>query len=154
MNGAYTGSGAITVASGAMLDGSGSASVALVVDGEIAPGNSPGTLTVGSLDLNGSLAYEVDGAASDLLIVTSGLDITGASLDITDLGGGWTEGVYVIAQYGSLTGTFAGVTGLDSGYSIVYDHNGGTEIAAVVPEPATMSLLALGGIAMLRRRKK
>jgi len=31
---------------------------------------------------------------------------------------------------------------------------GGTYTLTVVPEPATMSLLALGGVALLRRRRK
>ena len=155
LNGAHTGAGACTVAGGATLSGTGSTSAAVTADGTIAPGNSPGALTVGSLDLNGSLAYEIDGAASDLLVVTGALDITGATLAITDLGGGWTEEAYVIAQYGSLTGTFSGgVTGLDAGYHVEYDYNGGTEIAAVVPEPATMSLLTLGAVVMMRRRRK
>ncbi len=154
VNGDCSLSNTTTVSSGAKLGGSGSVGAAVInAGGTIAPGNSAGTFTADSLDIDGTLAYEVDGVASDLLVVVNDLDIDGATLAITDLGGGWT-GVYVVAQYGSLTGSaFASVTGLDGDYTVVYDYNGGTEIA-LVPEPATMSLLALGGIAMLKRRKK
>ena len=60
-------------------------------------------------------------------------------------------------EFGTLT-----VTGLEAGQSVELTYTAesvaaaadGTIIATIVPEPATMSLLALGGIAMLRRRKK
>ena len=78
---------------------------------------------------------------------------------------------------GSLVGTFTGTTGIVTGIGPMrvgdgYQDTGrdfkgnlddvrlydealdATAIAALVPEPATMSLLALGGMAMLRRRKK
>ena len=48
--------------------------------------------------------------------------------------------------------------GQDLGLVLAYTGGGWPEIddvsISVVPEPATMSLLALGGMAMLRRKKK
>ncbi len=62
------------------------------------------------------------------------------------------------------TGEFGTVTatGLEAGQSVVITYTAesslgaadGTVTATIIPEPATMSLLALGGMAMLRRRKK
>jgi autotransporter-associated beta strand protein len=72
---------AITVASGGTLMGSGSGG-ATTVSGTIAPGNSPGTLTVGSLTLNGGGVYTWEMA-----------DATGAA------GTGWDR----IASTGLLT---------------------------------------------------
>jgi len=40
---------------------------------------------------------------------------------------------------------------VSNGYLTAFDHL--TLTATSVPEPATMALLALGGLAMLRRRK-
>ena len=40
-------------------------------------------------------------------------------------------------------------------YTLAYDGGSGTDVVlSVVPEPATMSLLAIGGLAIIRRRKR
>ena len=48
----------------------------------------------------------------------------------------------------------AGVTGLDPQYQLDYNYLGQHQIAAVVPEPSALALVALGlfGTFMLRRR--
>ncbi|MER9434742.1 autotransporter outer membrane beta-barrel domain-containing protein [Mesorhizobium sp. M0618] len=123
------GSSETTVNSGGTLGGSGSIGGAVIVadGGVLAPGSSPGTLTVGSLSLSSGsiLDYElgqagiVGGGVNDLIEVTGALTLDG-SLNITDVGG-FGPGVYRLINYGgALTdnglelGTLpAGVTAAD-----------------------------------------
>ncbi len=98
----------VTVNSGGTLGGSGSIAGAVIVadGGVLAPGSSPGTLTVGSLSLSSgsTLDYElgqagvVGGGVNDLIVVTGNLTLDG-SLDITDVGG-FGPGVYRLINYG------------------------------------------------------
>ncbi|MER8632390.1 autotransporter outer membrane beta-barrel domain-containing protein [Mesorhizobium opportunistum] len=97
-----------TVNSGGTLGGSGSIGGAVIVadGGVLAPGSSPGTLTVGSLSLSSGsiLDYElgqagvVGGGVNDLIEVTGALTLDG-SLNITDVGG-FGPGVYRLINYG------------------------------------------------------
>jgi autotransporter-associated beta strand protein len=64
---------------------------------------------------------------SDVLAVTGALDISAATLNLT--ASGLTAPAYVIATYGSRTGTFTAVNGLPDGYIIDYAYNSGTAIA-------------------------
>ena len=128
-----TASGLVTVASGATLGGTGTIGGNLASDAGsiIAPGASIGTLTtLAPVVIGGSLAIEVDATSSDRLTVGGSLDISTASLDITALAAP-AETAYVIASYGVLTGTFASVTGMPSGYTLNYNYNGLGQIALV-----------------------
>jgi autotransporter-associated beta strand protein len=71
----------------------------------------------------------------DTLAVTGALDVSGAILDLA-VTGTPTAPAYVIATYGSLTGTFAAVNNLPAGYVINYSYNSGTAIALVTGAPA------------------
>jgi outer membrane autotransporter protein len=94
--GSATGTATVTVANGGTLGGSGTISGVVTVNdgGIIAAGNSPSTLTVGSLILNNAsiLDFELDspsgtaGVDSDLIAVSDNLTLDGI-LNITDLGG-------------------------------------------------------------------
>lgn len=126
-------SGAVSVAAGATLGGTGTlgGNLTTVAGSVLAPGTSIGTLTtVAPAIIGGSLAIEVDASSADRLAVGGSLDISAATLDITALAAP-TQAAYVIASYGVLNGTFAGVTGMPSGYSLNYNYNGLGQIALV-----------------------
>ncbi|MHB1156155.1 MAG: PEP-CTERM sorting domain-containing protein, partial [Phycisphaerales bacterium] len=83
------------------------------------------------------------------------LDITNATVDFDELVA-VDDPAYVFATYGSLTGIFApgNILDLPAGYVIDYNYQGGNQIALVIPEPATLGLLALGGMMIATRRSK
>lgn len=121
LNAANSYTGTTTVSAG-VLGGSGSVAGPLVVEaaGTIAPGTSAGTFAAGATTILGTYACEIDGGNKDMLAVTGNLDVTGGTLAVSQLAAP-TLPTYVIATYtGSLTGTFASVTGLPSGYSVSY----------------------------------
>jgi hypothetical protein len=119
VNGINNNTGTTTVVTGSTLSGTGTLPGPLSVAGTLAPGSSVGTLSSGSATIAGTYACEIDGSSADRLSVTGDLDLTGSTLAITGTG---TATSYVISSYtGSLTGTFASVTGLPADYSVVYD---------------------------------
>ena len=115
---------ATTVVDGAKLGGSGSigGDVTIADGGILAPGSSAGTLTLGSLSLNGGsiLDYElgqagvVGGGVNDLIVVTGDLALDG-TLNITDIGS-FGPGVYRLMNYGgALTDNGLELGGLPTG---------------------------------------
>ncbi|RWL80065.1 MAG: autotransporter outer membrane beta-barrel domain-containing protein, partial [Mesorhizobium sp.] len=100
------GNTAVSVNSSGTLSGVGTIAGPVTVDGTIAPGDSPGTLTVGSLTLNAgaNLDYElgvpgtVGNGVNDLIVVNGDLTLDG-TLNITDVGG-FGPGVYRLINYG------------------------------------------------------
>lgn len=98
-------SGSTTVRSGATLGGTGTLTGAVTVENGaiIAAGNSPGVLTVGSLDLNNSsiLNYELGNPSSDRIDVTGLLNLDGILNVAATTGFG--AGAYRLFNYGSLT---------------------------------------------------
>jgi len=122
---------------------------------QLSPGGAgtAGTLAVtGPATLGGTLRADIGGAAADVLNVSGVLDITAATLNFNQLGP-LTASSYVLASYGSLTGgQFASVQNLPAGYSLDYNYQGANQIA-LVPEPTAVSLLALGGLLLRRRRR-
>lgn len=115
----------------------------------LSPGASPGTTAVtGDTALAGTYLCEIDGSNNDLLEVGGNLDISAATLDVDVLGGGTTESAYVIATYGSLTGTFSSVVDLPAGYLLDYDYNVGgstNNIALVVDTPPNATSVTASG---------
>jgi autotransporter-associated beta strand protein len=108
----------VTVTATGSLGGSGTINRSINAAGIVAPGSGTGTLTASAAAITGTLAVEVNAASADQLVLTGNLDITGATLDVALLGGGFTQPSYVIATYGgTLTGTFATIT---PGYSVTY----------------------------------
>ncbi|MGJ7603193.1 autotransporter-associated beta strand repeat-containing protein [Variovorax sp. LT1R20] len=109
-SGSATGTGTVQVQSGATLVGSGTIAGAVFVanGGILAAGNSPGTLTLGSLGLgSGSvLNYELGqagvpgGALNDLINVTGDLQLDGTLNIAQSAGGSFGPGLYRLMSYG------------------------------------------------------
>ena len=163
-------SGGFTLGSGQTLKGSGIVSLAagqaLTVNGGLAPGNSPGTLTLdGALTLGSSNVsnFQVNGWSSGAydLVQQASSDKTvtfGGSLNVTfdsNVDVGWAK-IFDFTNYaGSLApGGFA-YSGLTGGKTASFD--AATGILTVVPEPSVLALLTAGLLGLLayawRKRK-
>jgi hypothetical protein len=152
------------------LKGNGSYATNLLTNsGTVAPGASPGTLTIaGSFaqTASGTLAAELFSAAnSDLLNITGSASLDG-TLALSCYGGcaGLAIGdtITLLTSVGATTGSFAYVTlsgfGAGFAYSLIYDPND-VKLAILnvgaVPEPGTWLTLALGlGAIGLRLRPR
>lgn len=171
INGNISTSSLTTVKSGASLSGSGTVGALTVLNGgTLAPGNSPGTLTVGgtlSLENLSVLSFElnpadttVGGGINDLITGVTGLTLDGL-LNVTATTGsfaGVTSGTWRLFNYsGSLTNnalTLNTMPALDSGYSWFVDTSTTNQVnLTIVPEPAAVLLGGLGMLALLRRRR-
>jgi hypothetical protein len=127
----------------------------------VSPGDAAmGTLTIdpaASVDFGAGsdLTINALGAANDILAVDGNLNLSGAG-DTLNFVGTPTAGLYTIVTYtGSLTGTFTNLN--VQGYVINYGTGSNSSITlSRVPEPATLGLMAVGGLGILvagRRRK-
>ena len=138
-SGSATGSGSVSIASGGTLDGAGfiSGLVSVASGGIVAPGNSVGTLTVGSLTAaSGSIFnFEFNGTpANDRINVTAsdGLTLNGGGFNLfaeNTLNGWTTTGNYNLVQYaGSIQGTGTGALSVlnpQAGYGYTFGSSGG-----------------------------
>ncbi|MCG3147532.1 MAG: hypothetical protein PCFJNLEI_00972 [Verrucomicrobiae bacterium] len=152
-NGFAIGAGVKTVAG--TLRGNGSVVGDATITGDLSPGLSLGTLVFSNnLTLTGSYQAEFGDGGNDQLVVVGDLTLSGATLDLTAVGGVTGE-AYVIASYGDLFGTFSVTNGMPVGYMVDYNYNGANQIAiVVVPEPSSIALV-VGGLlllGLLRRR--
>lgn len=105
-----------------------------------------GASDIGSPKYHGNSLLMKLGSASTLELTTSGASIGDSWLlidGITSFGG---------VDGGDSTGVFGSVVN-NEGLTIDIGYDGGTLNATVVPEPATMILLGLGGLLGLRRKK-
>jgi len=97
--GSGTGSGAVTVVSGATLGGTGIVGGPVTVYGTLSPGNGSGTLTISNnlvLVAGAVLQYEL-GTNSSQSVVSGNLTLNG-TLNVTD-GGGFSNGTYTLFRY-------------------------------------------------------
>lgn len=117
----------LNASGGATLGGSGQINgTVTIADATLAPGNSPGTLTIGSdlvLGANALVSFElgapdgVVGVASDLVNVNGNLTLDGR-LDVIDAGG-FGAGLYRLFNYGgTLTDNGLDLGTLPTGYAI------------------------------------
>lgn len=162
--GSATGTGGVTVSAGATLGGNGrinagNSSITINSKGRLAPGSAASsvgalTLTASSLALQGTLAVDLSGSVGDLLALTGALDLS-AKTDVLEFSslGTPTASSYTLATYTSEVGKFDSVTGLPTGYDLVYGTNALTLVAA--PEPSTWLAAALvsGVMAYSNRRR-
>lgn len=102
--------GAVIVQSGGTLAGSGTilGAVSIAGNGRLAPGNSPGTLTVGSLALSSGSQMDFElgqagtpgGALNDRVSVTGDLTLAGTLNVAVSSGGSFSPGLYRLFDYG------------------------------------------------------
>ena len=165
--------GSYSLPSSASLSGVGTLSgsgKSLAVLGSLAPGNSAGTITLGSgftLDLSqsGSSVFEITNptytAGTYDLVAGDGSVVFGGILNLAFSGGSYADGTNVLqlfANTGGRSGNFSAVnaTGLAAGQSATF--NPVTGFITVVPEPSTYAMalagLACGGYLRFRRRKR
>lgn len=138
-SGSATGSGTVSVANSGTLGGSGSISglVSVASGGIVAPGNSVGTLTVGSLTAAAGSIFNFEfnsSPANDKINVTSndGLTLNGGGFNLyteNTLNGWTTTGDYNLIQYaGSIQGTGIGALSVlnpQAGYGYTFGTSGG-----------------------------
>ena len=173
-----TAAGAVTVAAGATLGGSGVIGGATTIQsgGTLAPGNSPGVLSfAGDLTLEGAVVMELNGLsrATQYDGIDVGGQLTYGGALTLNFGSAFANGdSFNLFDFGSaagsldsitFTGAYAGVLANDSG--LWTGNIGGQDFSYlestgelnVVPEPSTCALLALvaggwGARRFLRRR--
>jgi autotransporter-associated beta strand protein len=165
--GSYSMPSSASLAGVGTLSGSGKS---LAVLGSLAPGNSAGTITVGTgftLDLSnsGSSVFEITSPAYTAgtydLVSGDGSVVFGGILNLAFSGGSYADGTNVLqlfANTGGRSGSFSAVnaTGLAAGQSATF--NPTTGFITVVPEPSTYAMalagLACGGYSIFRHRKR
>ena len=164
VDGDISASSGITVASGAALGGSGTmGAVAIPSGGTVAPGASISTMFTGDLTLNAGSLYdwEVDtGESADLIDITGNLNLPGAANSVTvnviQLGAvsfGDTNVLFTVS------GSISSTTALYMDYPPTLNGPVNPEvigddviITGIIPEPATLGLLGILGLAFLRRK--
>jgi fibronectin-binding autotransporter adhesin len=167
--GSATGSGALTVASGATLSGSGIIGGPATVSGFLNPGNSPGDITFNNsllLNSTATLTIEITGITVGQFdrVVGAGINTFtfGGILALDNTGYSATLGdtIAIFDNWSELDGLFASITGTDLGGGLSWDtaNLGIDGTIQVVPEPSTYALIALAasglGAHILRRRRR
>jgi len=182
--GSGLGTGEVAVGGGGTLGGGGiiSGPTAIGSGGTLAPGNSPGLLTLGSsLTLAGgsTSVFEINGAGrgttydaidvaglttygGTLSLVFGSTIAGGTTLDLFGLGGGEVESFSAITASGDYTGAFVNNSGiwtlLNGGQTLTFTESSGDLLVTgvAVPEPSAAAALAGVGtlaFAALRRRR-
>jgi polygalacturonase len=135
--GSGTGTGAVTVLSAARLGGSGVLGGPVTVNGTLAPGNSPGTLTISNdVTVSGGAVVQYElGTASDLTVVSGNLTL-GGTLNVTDAGG-FTNATYTLFTYGGALNNTGLTVGMIPSTNFNYTIDTGTagQVNLVVSNP-------------------
>lgn len=165
----------VTVNDGGTLGGSGIIRGTVTVNdgGSLAPGNSPGVLTIAGLTLAGGANFVVDlfgttpGSQYDQLIVTANNIVLGSANLVLNITGPLNKFNYgdVLTLIdntgsGSISGMFLGLNDGDFIYvsgnrfaAITYQSGpGGDVLLTILPEPASAAALLSLGLCLFRRR--
>ncbi len=148
--GSGLGAGAMSVATGATLGGTGAFSGAVAVAGRLAPGPVTAVLSTGPLCFGsgGTLALELNGATPgsghDQVAVTGAVDLSGVALDVSaatplQVGDAFT----VVSNDGAdaVVGTFASGSAFTTGkYAFAIDYAGGDGNDVVLTASAITNL--------------
>ena len=172
-NGGVVNATTINVGTGGTLNGNGTINANVVVDGgTVAPGNSPGTMTInGDFDLlMGRLLVEIAGTGAgqfDVFNVLGNADLSGGIVEFRFQNGfalttGQTLDFFDATGILNLTGVTYEVSGLEDGFQfdIAQDGGGGLAVEALndgealpTPEPATAGLIGAGFLALWSRAR-
>jgi len=170
--GSATGTGAVTVGENGTLSGNGIISGAVTVDGTLAPGVSPGTLTISNtLTLTGTAKLNFELHGTDLTIGGGINDLVDGVTDLT-LGGALnvsetSPGTFLLANLGDkwrLINYSGNLTDNGLALGTMPTLSGGLAFAvdtattgqinlSIIPEPATVGL-GLSGLALLLLRRR
>ncbi len=161
VDGAHTGGGLYTVVSGATLGGTGliDAAIGVLDGGIVAPGNSPGILTVGgdfTFSSTSTGLFELGGTGRgtqyDALVVDETLTLDGDIVVTLISGFNPSAGdSFDLLDWGSLVdgGYDLILPGLDSGLAWETSGFGTAGTLLVIPELSTFALLGAGAVALL-----
>lgn len=126
--------------------------------GTVSPGASPGEIQVtGDYEQAGGsqLRLELGEDAYDRLLVAGKATLAG-TLDITMLDGFAPEegSAFTVVSYNDREGEFDDIQGLTfEGGFLAPTYGPDSLTLAAVPEPTTLAMLAVGGLALIRRRR-
>ena len=147
------------------LTGNGTTGTGTVyLDGDMRPGASPGEMSFDGdvvlgmvASLEAQLAGTAPGTGYDVLDVAADLSLAG-TLNVVLIDGfdPALGDTFDLLDWGALDGTFNTVNlpNLDPGLAWNTSELYSDGVIAVVPEPATLILLAVGGLALIRRKQE
>ena len=162
LNGHTDTSQCITLEGGVLMGSGTTSAVTVGAGGTISPGASIGTMATGDELWRGGGVYwwEVGAGGSDLIRVVGDLQCDGTTvLKVISYGSGLPgNGDYVLFDVsGVIQGMSDWVVLPPNGWTcdgVIVQGNQVILANLTVPEPATLSLLALGGLVLLRRRRE